>query len=795
MRSLFLVVPLLLASSNLASAQDLSELVEKLGDASPAEREGAASALGALGTRAAPACDALIRASTDANFKVRCASTKALAELGTPPLKKVLERLVELLSDKSAFVQVAAAEALAQLKVAGAAIQPLEKLLSHKRFRVRAAALVAISSAGAKGKPALATVQRLADSDPSKTVRERAARAAQQVLAALAEAEASKTFLGATFREEPVGLVVTKAVTPQAMRYGLRPGTNLVAIDQHRVQTRADLKAALSLYAPGEEIAFKIRSWGYKILESSTRHILSSKDWEGLASEPVLQKPSEDTPQAWAALFAQTERKAELVAIATALKPHLDEVLPTLVEGAFTPKGRLRPASEVLWSTLGESAVAGLLASLESEVAYEQSRASKLLGAVGPPAKDALPRLEEIARGRGYQTDSALAAYLKIAGTTPKAWALIQSEVATSDDLRWLEEAWPYLGQEHWEKLLRYPNKEEVRAKAAGVARSAKSVTLIPVLLQRLRSETGRKALEGLIDALRICPEGEHLPVVIESYLEILAGQGKHGSAAQVVVFAFPWLGKSGLKPLLEAYSKSESEGFKRNSLVIFSLLAQKHPEAVPPLLGHLESKDPKVLRCVGAGLGASTGEVARAAIKEVFKRNQPALLIPLLGELSKNAVLGPEFEAEILAALVHADSKTRAQAVSASANLGLQSAREPLRVQLDSLGEGESAWRLLEAFIALGPEAADLDRLGRALEGENPREAMRALCTLGAAAAKFVPKILVLLSNRLYADNAEDFLVRIGKHAIEQLEAALAKAEGKPKEALARVLSKLPPK
>lgn len=799
MRSLFLAIPLLLATSLACAQDDLGELTQKLADPSPEERERAATALGALGKRATPASAGLIRASADANFKVRCAATKALAELGSPPADKVLARLISLLSDKSAVVQAAAAQALARLKAGGAALDPLSQLLAHKRFRVRAAALAAISSAGENGEPALSAIESLAKSDPSKTVRERAGEAAKAIRAAVAQAEAAETFLGASFHNEAIGLVVTRAHTPLAMAYGLHTGENLVGIDQHQIKTRADLKAVLALYAAGEEIEFRILDWGSYGTEMPRFHTLTAEDWPGLAAQPVTAKPAEDTPRAWAALFAHTKRNADLVAIAAAVKAHLADVLPILVEGAFTPKFKLRGrAAKVLFSALGESAVPGLLALLESDTASDQSQAAQILGTIGPPATKALPRLEVIAKGRGYQVDAALVALCKIAGNTPQAWERIQAQIKNRSDLRWLEAAWAHLGKEHQEKLLEYPRKPEVRELAAKAARSAKNVELVPALFQRLKDEMGDDAAQAVMSALGICPEGDYLAPVLKDLFEILDGKATYSSNANTVIYTLAEIGEPALGPLLAAYANSKSKRFKRNSLSVFARLASKHEAALPPILAQFESEDPKLLKACGVGIGKCTSKKARAALVDVFKRSQPDLLLGVLWSLRTNAILGPEFEKEILAALAHSNQEVRKAATAACATLGFQSALEPLRAQWDALKGKEPSYALLGAVMALGPHRADLARYGQALawEGSARFLAMRALSGFAAEAAKHLPKVVPLLSDKGSASRVEDFLVRIGEPAIKPLQAALKAApEGEGRKAIAKALSRLQPK
>jgi HEAT repeat protein len=180
-KDFFLLEPFV--GSALANLGDgvLPALTKALADQAPARRRVSASALAAMGVRAAPASEALAKALAHDDPATRQLAARALGKIGpdakatVPSLEKTLTDkvpavrieaalstwlimqdakhvgvLIKTLGDESANVRDSACQALAVMK-AGAkdAVDPVAKLLDDKDLRVRA-----VMTLGAIGPPA-----------------------------------------------------------------------------------------------------------------------------------------------------------------------------------------------------------------------------------------------------------------------------------------------------------------------------------------------------------------------------------------------------------------------------------------------------------------------------------------------------------------------------------------------------------------------------------------------------------------------------------------------------------------
>lgn len=183
MRTYLFLAALLLISP--ALAQDAATFAKQLGDADAAKREAAATGLAKLGPESLPALDALLAATKDRAFKVRVAAIRALVAIGPKASEASHKRLLGLLQDKSAQVREEAAKAFPPLRLASKSLPQLASLFGDQKWRVRAAAIEAISSTGKAAEPLTEELLSLSTGDASPTVRRLAAAASKRLEAAL----------------------------------------------------------------------------------------------------------------------------------------------------------------------------------------------------------------------------------------------------------------------------------------------------------------------------------------------------------------------------------------------------------------------------------------------------------------------------------------------------------------------------------------------------------------------------------------------------------------------------------
>ncbi len=141
------------------SADDVSGLIAKLGDADEEVRVMAAARLGGLGATAAPAIPALIASLSDEAGRVRGEAARTLGLIG-PSAAEAVAPLMEALTDEDDYVRGWTARALGLIggQAAAPAVPALIEMLSDPKDDVRNNASVALAEIGIEaeaGIPAL----------------------------------------------------------------------------------------------------------------------------------------------------------------------------------------------------------------------------------------------------------------------------------------------------------------------------------------------------------------------------------------------------------------------------------------------------------------------------------------------------------------------------------------------------------------------------------------------------------------------------------------------------------------
>lgn len=788
MRSILLATPFIFASTFACAQEDLTSLTKQLADPSAEVRERAASALGALGRAALPARAALLRASADAHFKVRCASTQALARLEEPPAEDVLKRLVALLGDKSALVQAAAAEALAQLSTGDAALEPLTQLLAHRRWKVRAAALSALASAGAAAKSSLTKIEELATKDPSASVREAASAAAAQIRGADSGQERDQRFVGAEFRQGMLGLVVSNVQGRRALECGLVPGVALAQIDHHKITSRADLDRVLRRYAPRERVAIRVEGL---TSQRTIRHTLAASDWPHLSAEPVTAEPDQDTPEAWVALLGETKREADWAVIAERLRPHLELVLLELLsKTGSVMRGEISPAGLAVFRALGADAVPGLRSALKDPNTGLGVLAAVALAEIGAPARIAAPQLLELAQRSDHWGERALLPAARVCGPTPGIKAVVAKRAAVRRVDPYLlvsvreELGAEALGDEVLGALIQH-ERAEVRVNTGRALKNAEKssranlATLTPAVLAALAKEDHAEARDELIGALSIAAGSEHAATTLPALVAAL-----DSPTSRTAIDTLSEIGLPAVEPLAAVLESSDATPARRQGAArALARIAPRQSGALSPLLRLLRSENRDLHQQAGRGFGRAQGPGAEAGLKAIFELGNPSSVKTAIEGLVANPLMAERFETEILANLRSKDSEVQLAAAQAVGHFGLRAERETLRELWDAKPErSDLTSAILVALVALGPVPEDLDRYALALSwrGAAPGQALRGLWALGPAAVRVAPAVCGLIGgfDSYAAKQAEGVLVRIGPPALVALKAAVAAAK-----------------
>ena len=804
MRLRFFLTLAVLASPRLVLAQEPSEFTRKLQDPSPEVRAEAAASLAALGPKSRPATEALLEASKDRHYKVRAATALALGALGTPPADSVQARLVALLGDKSAEVQAASANSLAELGTTGEAITGLRALLGHKRWKVREASLRAIAVAGAAAEPLLSELDALVASDPSPSVRESAKAAAARVRSAIAPTDpAEERFLGATFRQGLLGLVVADLKGERGIEHGLRCGDRLAQIDHHEITSREDLERVLRRYAPGERIQIRVESLGGNHTSSLT---LAGGDWPRLGAKSLTDEPSEDTPEAWIALLGKTSREADCVSIASRLAPHLEGVLPRLLSKAWDSASEdLTPNGRVVFRSLGADAVPALIAQFKDPQVKGRVQAAVALALIGPPAKSAIPQLLKLAQQEDRWGERALVPLAQVCGPTPEVMVLVGK-------LRTAKRVDPYalvelrgilgreaLGDEIFGALLQHERSSVRLGAARGLGRAARKgssnfANLTPTLLAALKAEKNAEVRDEMIWALAISTGSEHASAA----LPVLLAAFDSPAFAAVVIDSLAAIGEPAIQPLAAALAGPDStRDLRFGAARALVKIARAQPGALAPLLSLLGTEDERLHEQIGEGLSQRQGPLAESGLRALFKLANPASTWTAIRGLAKNPVLGARFESEIVASLGSKNPEVQAAAADAVGGLGFRAGLAGLRKLWDAKPEKVYVlWAVLRALVALGPSPEDLERYVLSLEGKAFAQGLRGLWSLGAP-VEAAPALCALVggSNTTWAEYAERVLLRVGPPASKALEAAVAgakKASDPRLPALEAVLAKL---
>ncbi|MBL4849194.1 MAG: HEAT repeat domain-containing protein [Planctomycetes bacterium] len=789
-------------------------LVELLSDKGGAVQAAAAESL--VRVRAcASAVGPLAKLLSNRQWKVRVSGLRALGTAGVAG-ESALARIEGLgKNDPSASVRAQASASAKQIRAAiegkaKAAIEGKAKAEGAAKAKAEAAAKAKAEGAAKAKAEAAAKVKAgaAAKAKAEAAAKVKAGAAAKVKAEAAAKAGASpasggKRFLGATFREGLRGLVVA-SVTPGCAALGLdlAVGSPLVSIDDQPVRTLEDLERVLKGYAVGERInldRFSMRSGDER------QHTLSAADWVGLKAKPQTSKPKEDTGPGWARFVASSRREADWAAGIVALRPRIAEALPALIENSFNSASNLYPFARVVFPGLGEAAVPGLLANLDSKDSRIRQYSVQLLGLVGPPASRAVEKLQALAADP--DDDHALLALCQIAGDTPEVRKLLEVWVKVSGGPRHrqydLRRAAEILGRrgDHalLAKLLTDPNPEVRENVVEGIRRAGpKAAAVTPAILAQINVETSSSAYLDLHAALGVAAGSEHVAAVLPVLLRALPDERSHGAYGKAAMWALTEFGEPAIAPLAKVITTNTSWRARDKAAIALSILAEQHASTVAPLRKLLTEDDSDLLSCAGRGLGRSKTAEGKAALEELFTQGKSAAVKSALETLAKNSTLGPGFAAAIVKATESKDRSVRKAAVSACGALGLKGARPALRAQFDAVGRKESdpAVTCLRALIAIGPSEADLPRYTLALGwGRKARSlALRGFYGLGPGALKAVAAIAPSLASYTEeeAEDAERILLRLGTAAIAPLEAAKAGQNASASRAIDRVVTKL---
>lgn len=392
----FLCVSLILTAFA-SQKQDMSSLVEQLGDEDASVRDNAVKALGGIGELAVPV---LIQALSDDNPFVRLEATRVLGGIGKPA-EHAVPALEKLLRDENVTIRIMAADALCNIDNSrGDTVIPvLMQALGDEDIVIRHDAVSALARIGANTEAAVPALI-VAFEDENSSVRAEAAEALARIgvpaLPALIQAldnESSLVRGTAAYALGGIGEPAKGAVPAlaDALRDERTEGTYTVSF-----------RAAVALVKIGQPAV------------------------------PALIQALVDPSSLARANAAYA--LGEVGYASGGIGELAEEALPALIEMLRDKDKEARGRAAYALGGIGEPAIPALIEALNHEDRDVRSNAAYALGRIGEPAKDAVPVLMKAMSNDDYVRLGAAEALGKIG--EPAVPALVEALNHEDEDVR-----------------------------------------------------------------------------------------------------------------------------------------------------------------------------------------------------------------------------------------------------------------------------------------------------------------------------------------------------------------------
>ncbi|MBC8243827.1 MAG: HEAT repeat domain-containing protein [Verrucomicrobia bacterium] len=503
------------------------------------------------------------------------------------------------------------------------------------------------------------------------------------------------------------------------------------------------------LLVPGatvEELISELRQ-GDKVARREAARSLAQLGPKAKPAVPALVKALDDDQEQvffWAA-----------TALAN-LGPDAQEAAPELIKRLRRSNRRYRDQVRLRVVTaltrIGPAAVPQLIDALDDESESIRSGAARVLGNIGPDAREAAPRLSaQLADEEGYIGETAGAALGKIGPAAhPQILEALGSEeetvrAAAAVAIGWMDR--PGEPAQHLAKRLEAEPSSRVMANGLEALNRAglPGGQLLPLLLPALDHDSDRVRHEAINALLNLRPDSrEAVPHLIQRLGD--GDPAKRGQAIDLLGRIGPDAG--GAVPRLIAHlgqAAREEQAACRQAMVemgpaaVPGILASAEslplaklddawqtrclgdigPQAAPALVAALEAQQagaPAYLALLGLKNIRAKSAVARRAVVPFLEHEQEAFrgaaLAALVASSAKPASLMPRLQA----AMRDDNALVRQAAMDALASLG-PSARGATSALVESLGDDDAAIRL-SAVRAIGKLGSDDAALAKRLAG-----------------------------------------------------------------------------
>jgi HEAT repeat protein len=343
-----------------AQTSDPRVLALHLKDQDAAVRLDAATKLGALGPRAAPAIPQLSDALVDSVASVRHAVLNAFGAMGSMAADAA-GTVAILLGHEEVETQVLTAEVLGKIGAPGASVEPLNRALDDDHAEVRAKCAEVLGGFGPASVMAVPRLVRLSDTDTSASVRQ----AAKNALPKIAPPSVRTQRVTAGLRSKDTGTRLATAVSLREMGSQGRP------VIPHLVKAFRDPDAGVRFAAATSAAIIAPDSASVK---------------KGVMA--LVTDPKEDRFDRRKLAHAATDANLPLADAVPALAQQSKSSDLLLRKGAVAILGLVRPVTD--------QTIQALIAALGDESPDVRGLAAESLGEIGKEAQAALPTLDHL---------------------------------------------------------------------------------------------------------------------------------------------------------------------------------------------------------------------------------------------------------------------------------------------------------------------------------------------------------------------------------------------------------------
>jgi HEAT repeat protein len=736
----------------LKSPRGLEALGKLLATGDEVGRAQAALTLARIGPDAAPAIDALLKATRDEKAPVRRGAVAALGSIGKEG-PRVMPALLSALADPTPEVRQAAAESLAGFGNEGLAA--MRTGLADVRPEARAAAAYALGKLGPKALPAADDLRkglkdgdglvrvacaralwqverkaeeaigllRLALKDPSAEVRRQAAETLGLIGPAAAPAV---TELAATLEDSDKSVAGRAAEALAALGPLAAPATaSLLRVVE---QTPATRRSQPTLLNSPEFLSQKA--------VEALRSIGPAAVGAGPALVKVLQQ-GPDLEAAEALALIEPERHEGEATLLQALKGYENEreqALRALARLDKLPAEALPALIDRLGAEAGWTAVKDVLVrqgpaatpALVKAAADPGKRANALdvLGRMGADAKDALPTLKEALADPVYRQVAALALSRMGATGLPTLKEALAQPDQRLDAIRALgamgPASAPAVGALIEALKGASPSEEAAVLEVLGRIGPAAREAALKAVSERLKAESEAVRVAAARAMVEMHAIGSEKDDTVVPLLRKLLKEGKPETKLQAAAALAHagMLGRAAVPDLLAAFGEGEP-AFRAQVAEALGQLCKGDLDTITALKAALNDREPQVARAATVALGhcyGGTEEIASALRKEIDRGGEPDLqaarAVALWRTLNKD---GKKFEDVV-----------------------------PLLVNLLSSEGLSEEVEVLQALASIGPGAREaVVVISRRLLSPDPavrRAATTALGRIGPPAAPTVP-------------------------------------------------------